>query len=150
MLARLHLPRSIPAALAAAIAACGAGATADLNPVATPYVVTVRNYQFLPADLAAPPGATVLFRNDDDYDHWLMSAAAPGQYVEAPVGGVALDLYLPARSEQPFQLPATAAVGTVVPYFCWLVRNAMMDQGTITIAPPAAAASAPPGTAPAR
>ncbi len=136
-----------PAALAAAAAAllaCGAGATSDLNPVTTPYLITVRNYQFIPAALAAPPGATVLVRNDDDYPHWLMSAAAPGQYVEAAVGGVDLNLYLPARSEQPFQLPATAVVGTVVPYFCYLTRNAMMDQGTITIAPPPAAASARP------
>lgn len=144
MLARPLTAALAPAALAAALLACGAGATSDLSVPSTPYVITVRNYQFIPADLAAPPGATVLVRNDDDYDHWLMSAAAPGQYVEAAVGGVDLNLYLPARREQPFQLPATAVVGTVVPYFCWFARNAMMDQGSITIAPPPAAASGRP------
>ena len=118
-----------------ALASCsGAGATALPS---TPYVITILNYTFDPADLSAPPGATVLVKNLDDVDHWLQSSAAPGQYVHAAVGGLDLDLLVPARDERVFSVPADAVVGTVVPYFCFYSRGAMLNQGTITIAAPA-------------
>ncbi len=149
MLSRPSLPRLAASLALAAAAACGAGATSDVNVAQTPYVITLLNDTFVPADLQAPPGATVLVRNDDSVAHWLQSAAAPGEYVYAPVGGVSIYLRVPARSEQAFALPAGVAVGTVVPYFCADMTSAMVNQGSITIvAPPAA--SAPPGTAPAQ
>ena len=118
-----------------ALASCsGAGATALPS---TPYVITILNYTFDPADLSVPPGATVLVKNLDDVDHWLQSSAAPGQYVHAAVGGLDLDLLVPARDERVFSVPADAVVGTVVPYFCFYSRGAMLNQGTITIAAPA-------------
>jgi len=118
-----------------ALASCsGAGATALPS---TPYVITILNYTFDPADLSAPPGATVLVKNLDDVDHWLSSSAAPGQFVHAAVGGLDLDLLVPARDERVFSVPADAVVGTVVPYFCFYSRGAMLNQGTITIAAPA-------------
>jgi len=117
-----------------ALASCsGAGATALPS---TPYVITILNYTFDPADLSAPPGATVLVKNLDDVDHWLSSSAAPGQFVHAAVGGLDLDLLVPARDERVFSVPADAVVGTVVPYFCRLSQGAMVNQGTITIAAP--------------
>ena len=120
-----------------ALASCGAGATANVLLPSTPYVITILNYTFDPADLSAPPGATVLVKNLDNVDHWLSSSAAPGQYVHAAVGGLDLDLLVPARDERVFSVPADAVVGTVVPYFCRLSQGAMVNQGTITIAAPA-------------
>ena len=121
-----------------ALASCsGAGATANVLLPSTPYVITILNYTFDPADLSAPPGATVLVKNLDDVDHWLSSSAAPGQFVHAAVGGLDLDLLVPARDERVFSVPADAVVGTVVPYFCFYSRGAMLNQGTITIAAPA-------------
>ena len=137
MLARTR--RVAAAALTvAALASCnGAGATANVTLPSTPYVITILNYTFDPADLSVPPGQTVLVKNLDDVDHWLQSSAAPGQYVHAAVGGLDLDLLVPARDERVFSVPADAVVGTVVPYFCRLSQGAMVNQGTITIAAPA-------------
>jgi hypothetical protein len=101
-------------------------------------------YTFQPANLAAPPVTTVLVQNRDPFAHWLRSAAAPGQYVYAAVAGISIDLYVPAQAERSFALPATAPVGTVVPYFCVLHTSAMLNQGSITVAPPATAAAAGP------
>jgi hypothetical protein len=130
--------RAAPAAAAlalGALASCNA-ASSDVNVPVSPYVITIRNYMWFPADLPAPPGATVLVRNEDDVDHWLQSAAAQGQYVHAAVGGFDLDLRVPRQSERSFAIPARVAVGTVVPYFCFLFTSAMLDQGTITISAP--------------
>jgi plastocyanin len=146
VLARLRSAPAKAALVAAALAAssCGAGATSDLSVPSTPYVITILNYTFDPPNLSAPPGATVLVQNRDDFDHWLKSAAVPGQYVYAAVGGVSVDLPVPARTERSFALPANAVVGTVVPYFCFLHTSAMVNQGSITIVSPPAAASGGP------
>jgi plastocyanin len=146
VLARLRSTPAKAALFAAALAAssCGAGATSDLSVPSTPYVITILNYTVDPANLSVPPGATVLVRNQDDFDHWLASETAPGQYVYAKVGEVGINVYVFSRSEQSFSIPTTAAVGTVVPYFCVLSTSAMINQGQITIVSPPAAASGTP------
>jgi hypothetical protein len=150
VLARSTLLRLGAALALSAAVACGggAGATANLTAAPAPYVITILNDTFLPADLPAPPGATVLVRNDDSFDHWVQSAAAPGEYVYGSFGGVSIYLRVPARTEQAFDLPAAVAVGTVVPYFCADMGSAMLP-GTITIVAPTTA-SAPPDTGRAR
>jgi hypothetical protein len=86
--------------------------------------------------LGAPPGATVLFLNLDDFPHWYSSSAAPNLYVHSPAGGVDLDLYLPASSSRSFALPAGLTAGAVVPYFCRLHRAAERTSASITILAP--------------
>ena len=126
--------------LAFALAGCGgAGATADATGPSTPYVITVSNYAEDPANLGAPAGVTVLIQNLDDFDHWFSSSAAPGVYVHSPAGGANLDLYLPAGTVTPLELPAGLAAGAVIPYFCRLHRAAERTAGRITILAPATA-----------
>ena len=131
-------------------AACSPQAIPASVPATTPYVITILNYTVYPADLAVPPNTTVLVLNEDDFAHWLESEAAPGDFVYAEKGGVGFSLFLEGSSAGTFLVPATAVVGTVVPYFCFLSNVAMLNQGTLTIVPPVAAASAPPDTTPAR
>ena len=51
------------------------------------------------------------------------------------MNGVGFDTgpFLGTRS---FTLPADAPVGTVVPYFCGMYRDAMLDAGDITVVAP--------------
>jgi plastocyanin len=146
-----RIRRLAPSVAIAAAALASCGSEAAIVPVqSTAYVITILNYTVDPADLRVPPGTTVLVQNHDPFDHWLRSEAAPGAYTFAAVGGVGIDLYVDESSVRAFVVPATAVVGTVVPYYCQIAQNAMLNQGQLTIVAPGTAASAPSGTAPAR
>ena len=125
--------------LALALAGCGGSGAFDPTGPSTPYVITVSNYASDPVVLGAPPGATILFQNLDDFPHWFSSTAAPGVYVHSAAGGVDLDLNVPAGTTVSFGLPAGLTAGAVVPYFCFLHREAERTSGRITIQAPAAA-----------
>jgi len=130
-------PRRLVWPLALALAGCGsAGPAPDPTGPSTPYVITVSNYASSPVVLGAPAGATILFLNLDDFDHWFQSSAAPNLYVHSPAGGVDLDLHLPASSSRTYSLPAGLTAGAVVPYFCFLHRAAERTSASIVILAP--------------
>lgn len=133
MLARPR-PAPLAAALAAAALGCGAGATSDITVSPSPYVITVANYGFDPPALVVPAGGTVLFRNDDYMEHWIESAPAAGVFAHGAVGGVDLELLVPARDAAPFTVPASAVVGTNVSLYVREWGAATAIPGSLTIA----------------
>jgi len=89
----------------------------------------------MPQNLAAPAGASITVRNADGIPHSLTSEAAMGSFSLGAVNGVSFDTGIFASGDKMITLPANAAPGTVVPFFC-RSHLAMMPQGTITVTAP--------------
>ena len=121
------------AALALALVACGGEGA---RPPDSPYVITVQANAFAPARLEVPPGAVVLVLNRDPWLHSVTSEAAPGALAFGTVAGVGFDTG-PFAEQQAFTVPAGAPPGTVVPWFCTQLREAMRNEGElVVVAPP--------------
>jgi plastocyanin len=104
---------------------------------------------FSPLNLHVPAGATVSVVNMDGVQHSVTSETAPNMFTPGSVGGVQFDtgLFLGTHS---FSIPANAATGTAVPYYCKNHTNTMVTPtGTITIDPSAAGTTPAPATPPA-
>ena len=69
--ARLFLALLLGSTIVAATSAAVADSSSSVSPApsASPIVVYMRNYQYLPASLTIKPGTTVTWRNDDTASH---------------------------------------------------------------------------------
>ena len=133
--------------LAGAAAACGSsgGGAPTPPPTGTGFFIVISNMTFTPADLRVPSGATVTVVNQDATQHSVTSEATSGAYTRGSVGGVAFDTG-PFTGSRTFTIPANAATGTVIPFFCTVHTSTMSPQnGSITVDPTAQPTSAPPG-----
>jgi plastocyanin len=65
---RFFLPLTIALATVALVAACG-GAGESEEPVATTEVTMAKSYRFDPMTIEVEAGATVTWRNDDNFTH---------------------------------------------------------------------------------
>lgn len=101
------------------------------SPVDAP-VITIQGLNFTPLDVTVAPGTTITVRNLDGIDHSVTSEAAMGHFSLGAVDGVSFDSGVFSLGEKTITIPANAAPGTVVPFFC-RVHLAMMPQGTITV-----------------
>jgi len=71
--------------------------------------------------------------NNDGEPHSVTSEAQVDDFVSGAVQGVSFDTgSISPGSSGELSLPASAASGTVIPYFC-SVHKATMMQGTLTI-----------------
>ncbi|HET8538992.1 MAG TPA: hypothetical protein VFL83_03870 [Anaeromyxobacter sp.] len=119
---------------AAAVAATTAAAT---DAPATPYAIVIAGHTFAPASLEVPPGATVAVRNLDSAPHSVTSERAPGAFEPGAVAGVSFDTGTFGAGERAFTIPAGAAPGTVIPYYCATHRGAMRTpDGELRIVAP--------------
>jgi plastocyanin len=125
----------------------------DSNPAATggstnnppDHVLTISGSAFAPARLQVTPGATVTVRNLDSMPHSVTSEATMNDFRPGAVAGISFDTG-PFMGETTFTIPATAAVGTVVPFFSTTGTSMMMPAtGEIEIV---AATSMPTPTMP--
>lgn len=96
----------------------GRGGTGGENPGG--YTIRIDDFSFSPAQLTVPAGATVVVRNADGARHSVTSGTCVGtNCVESDVNGVAFDTeIIEAGGSATFTIPADAAPGTEVPYFC--------------------------------
>lgn len=129
------------AALVVATAVAGAGCgsdTAAAAPGPPGFVITISNLTFSPANLAAPPGATVTVVNRDAMLHSVTQEVAPGAFtLGAPAGTTPFDTGL-FQGTSSFTLPSTLATGTVLYYYCRSHTTLMTPaNATITIDPSA-------------
>jgi plastocyanin len=148
MMRRLILTSAFALALASA---CG-GPTSTTPPAsATPTptispagatIITIKDLNFIPLDVTVAPGTTITVQNLDGIAHSLTSEAAMGQFSPGSVNGVSFDTGVFSMGEKTITIPANAAPGTVVPYFC-RIHLAMMPQGTITVQTGAATSQSP-------
>lgn len=115
------------------LAALGCGGTDSPSPSPSPdYLITIAGFSFLPEDLAVPPGATVIVTNQDGVPHSVTSESAPGTYAPGAVNGVEFDTGIFTKTAT-IAIPAGAAPGTVIPYFCRVHTSMMANQPRITI-----------------
>jgi plastocyanin len=108
----------------------GGGSGVD---AAVAYVITISNFTFSPDNLDVPAGGTVTVRNNDTVPHSATSETVEASFVPGAAGGVSFDTGVFASGERTFTIPATAAPGTVVPYFCTVHTSAMKNNPHITV-----------------
>ena len=133
-------PLTVLAAVLLALAACGGGSDGGGEPAAVPApapsplpapspspvpspaptagpIITIQGMAFEPPSLDAAPGAVVTVLNLDAMAHSVTSQSVPGAFTPGGVAGVAFDTgaFVGRRT---FTIPANAAVGTRVPFYC--------------------------------
>ncbi len=109
-------------------------------------VLTISNLAFSPLSMQVAPGAVVTVRNLDGMPHSVTSEASPSAFRPAAVAGIQFDTGA-FTGEASFTIPAGAAVGTVIPYYCRVHTSTMATpNGQIEVV--AAAPSAQPTPAP--
>lgn len=133
---------------AVALAACGGGgggSDSGVAPQPTPTpspttpatsgpTITIQGMRFSPTTLQVAPGAVVTVRNLDGMAHSVTSQATPGAFVAGGVAGIAFDTGAFVGTAS-FTIPATAAVGTVIPFFCSTHSGLMVTpNGEIRVA----------------
>ncbi len=121
-----------------ASSACGGSSGGTTVPG---YTITISNLSYSPLNLDVPPGKTVHVVNRDGMLHSVTSEATSGAYVPGAVAGISFDTgNFQGATPMTFDIPATAAEGTVIPYYCKTHLGTMnTPNGTITIR-----AAAPP------
>ena len=120
------------AAGAMALAACG-GATLPQASGNTSLIL-IEDLRYIPQDLAVAPGATVIVRNDDLIAHSVTSEPSAGAFTPGAVAGISFDTGELTGGITIIEIPADAADGTVVPYYCTVHKQAMTTpEGSITI-----------------
>jgi plastocyanin len=148
-------------AVLVALAACGGGGGSDgpgdagptPDPAASPApspvsggpTLTIQNMAFSPRILEVAPGATVTVRNLDAMAHSATSQAAPNAFTRGAVAGVSFDTGAFVGTTT-FAVPASAALGTVVPFYCSTHGATMVTpNGELRIVTaPATSAETPP------
>ncbi len=118
--------------------------SAPTNATAAGFAITIQNMGFTPLNLAVPAGATVTVVNLDGMAHSLTSEPRAGSYTRgAPSGLTPFDTGTFSSGQKTIIVPANAAAGTVIPYFCTVHTSTMTTpNGTITIDPNAKPAAA--------
>ena len=132
--------------LAGVLLACGSSGSSGAAAIpGTGFFIVISNLSFLPLNLHVPPGATVTVVNQDGMAHSVTSEATSGAFTRGSVGGVSFDTG-PFTGVRSFTIPANAATGTVIPYFCTVHLGTMATpNGAITVDPSAVATTAPGG-----
>jgi plastocyanin len=131
---------------ALAVAGCGSSYDDDTGASAPPgFFITIAGLRFSPLDLTVPPGATVTVVNQDAEAHSVTSAATAGTFTPGSVAGISFDTGA-FTGTATFTIPASAAEGAVIPYYCSTHLGTMATpNGTITIGAAAQPAPYPGG-----
>ncbi len=123
-------------------AACGLFLAACGSPSSTAnsgntFLLFISSLSYIPQNLTVPPGATIVVLNEDPMPHSVTSEASADAFTPGAVAGVSFDASVPSNAQTSFEIPSTAPVGTVVPFYCSVHRNAMnTPNGSITIRAP--------------
>ncbi len=123
-------------------AACGLFLAACGSPSSTAnsgntFLIFISSLSYIPQNLTVPPGATIVVLNEDPMPHSVTSEASADAFTPGAVAGVSFDASVPSNAQTSFEIPSTAPVGTVVPFYCSVHRNAMnTPNGSITIRAP--------------
>jgi plastocyanin len=139
-------------AVGAVLLACGGyssdddGGSPAPQEQASTFRIVISGMTFTPARLEVTPGATVTVQNLDGMAHSVTSQAEENAFTQGGVAGVSFDTGA-FTGTRTFVIPSSAAVGTVIPYYCTTHLGTMVTpNGAIVIA--AAPSNADPGDAP--
>jgi hypothetical protein len=107
------------------------------TPTPSGFVITIAGFRYTPLNFSVPPGATIVVQNNDaGMLHSVTSEATIGAYTPGGVNGIAFDTGAFEGGTRSIQIPANAATGTVVPFYCTAHLTTMVTpNGTITIDP---------------
>lgn len=117
---------------ALALAGCGG----DKGPQASgnTSLIIISDLRYIPQDLTVAPGATIVVQNDDPIAHSVTSEASAGAFTPGAVANVSFDSGELTDGVTVIQIPADAADGTVVPFYCTVHKQTMTTpEGSITI-----------------
>jgi hypothetical protein len=136
--------------IAAILAAIGCGGSSAVTTTGTPtqtgFAVVITGLRYFPLNFSVPPGATIVVLNNDGMLHSLTSEASVGAYTPGSVNGIAFDTGVFASGTRAILIPANAATGTVIPFYCTVYLGTMATpNGTITIDPNATPTPTPTG-----
>jgi plastocyanin len=126
-------------AVGAVLLACGGSSYDDggdpaPQEQASGFQIVISGMTFSPAQLEVSPGATVTIQNRDSTPHSVTSQAAPNAFTKGGVAGVSFDTGA-FTGTRTFVIPSSAAVGTVIPYYCTTHLGTMVTpNGSIVIA----------------
>src|SRR6266568_3463846 len=112
--------RGVAALLLAGVAVgCGgsSGSTTANSTTPAGHVINISGMSFSPLNLQVSPGDTITVHNRDAMPHSVTSEAAPNAFTPGAVAGVSFDTGL-FQGDATFVIPASATVGTVIPYYC--------------------------------
>jgi plastocyanin len=124
---RLHF---VALAVLAVGCSCGNSGSSNNNP----NTITIQSFAYSPANLSVKPGATITVVNRDTDKHSVTSTTSDTSFTPGEMNGVSFDTGA-FNGTTSFTISASAAPGTVVPYFC-VPHGSMMGHGTITIVAP--------------
>lgn len=96
--------------------------------------ITIKDFAYSPANLDVKAGSVVTVRNEDAAPHTVTSEAKVGDFKPGSVAGVQFDTgSISAGASATFVVPASAATGTEVPYYCTFHTSGMKNSGKITV-----------------
>jgi plastocyanin len=128
------------------MAAAPVGST-DGGTTATTFTLTIQGLTFMPDNLTVAPGATVqVLNNDGSTLHSVTSESTAGSFTPGSVSGISFDTGLfVGVGTRSFTIPADAATGTVIHYYCRNHTSMMVNAATahITIGPPGTTPNTP-------
>jgi len=120
----------------AILAACGGSSSNNVGGLPPGFYVSISGMAFSPLQLEVPPGGTVTVQNKDSgMSHTVTSEAASGDFTPGAVAGVQFDTgNVAGGSSATFTIPATAAEGTIIPYYCKVHTSGMATpNGSIKV-----------------
>ncbi|HZI16489.1 MAG TPA: plastocyanin/azurin family copper-binding protein [Myxococcus sp.] len=95
--------------------------------------VTIFDFHYSPAHVRVKPGETVRVLNMDTAPHSVTSAPAAGRLVPGKSDGIAFDTGAFMGEERTFTVPADAAPGAVVPFFCTVHHDFQHGVGRLIV-----------------
>lgn len=112
--------------------------------------IVITNLAYSPVELTVDAGTLIGITNNDGMEHTVTSEAADNAFTPSAVGGVSFDVTVPAATSggggpygggggaspgtASFTIPASAASGTVIPFYCNIHKGTMATpNGHITI-----------------
>ena len=123
------------------------GGTDGGTTAATSFTLTIQGLAFSPDNLTVAPGATVQVMNNDGATlHSVTSESTAGSFTPGSVAGISFDtgLFLGVGTRS-FTIPANAATGTVIHFYCRNHMSMMVNAATarITVGPPGTTPNTP-------
>lgn len=95
--------------------------------------ITIKNFEYSPANIGVPAGKTVTVVNQDLEQHSVTSESKLDDYNPGAVDGVQFDTGLiDAGASAQFTIGPISNPGTVIPYYC-SVHKSTMVQGSVTV-----------------
>lgn len=108
-------------------------ATAACGPTDGDALLTIADFDYMPNNLQVEPGETVRVRNLDTAAHSATSSPSSADLMPGAVENVGFDTGEFVMGEREFTVPADAAPGTFVTFYCTVHRDDRHGVGKLVV-----------------